>query len=355
MIYFDHAATAPLHPKAKEAMTEAMAVLGNPSSLHTAGGAAKKLLEQSRRTVAEALGCDPEEILFTSGGTEANALALHGRAKILSSPMEHPSVAGNLKDTAFLPVTPTGTVSLDTAETALKSGVDLVSLQHANNETGLLQPIEELGTLCRTYGVPFHSDGVQTAGKIPVCLHTLPVELYSFSAHKLGGPAGVGGLYCKAGTDLHPLYRGGGQEKAIRPGTESVFLAVGMAAALSAAVEEMAETEAHLTSLGDCLQRGVTRLGGILTGEGDRIPGHLHFHFPHGDGEALASALDLRGVCLSAGAACHSGSHTPSETLLAMGFSREEASSALRITFGRENTLEEVHTFLALLEDCLTL
>ncbi|MBO7157059.1 MAG: aminotransferase class V-fold PLP-dependent enzyme, partial [Clostridia bacterium] len=167
MIYFDHAATAPLHPKAKEAMAEAMEVLGNPSSLHTAGSGAKRLLEQSRAAVAEALGCEPGEILFTSGGTEANALALHGRKKILTSPMEHPSVAGNCGNALLLPVTPKGTVSLDTVETAVKSGVDLVSLQHANNETGLIQPIEELGALCQAYGVPFHSDGVQAVGKIP--------------------------------------------------------------------------------------------------------------------------------------------------------------------------------------------
>ena len=353
MIYFDHAATAPLHPKAKETMAAAMEVLGNPSSLHTAGSGAKRLLEQSRAAVAEALGCEPGEILFTSGGTEANALALHGRKKILTSPMEHPSVAGNCGNALLLPVTPKGTVSLDTAETAVKSGVDLVSLQHANKETGRIQPIVELGALCQAYGVPFHSDGVQTVGKIPICLHRLPISLYSFSAHKFGGPAGVGGLYRKAGTATEPLYRGGMQEKGSRPGTESVLLACGMAAALTAAVEEMAETEAYLTSLEDCLQRGVTRLGGIPTGEGQRIPGHIHIRFPHRDGEALVSALDLHGVCLSAGAACHSRSHTPSETLLAMGFAKEEASSALRITLGRENTHEEVHTFLALLEDCL--
>ena len=171
MIYFDHAATAPLHPKAKEAMAEAMEVLGNPSSLHTAGSGAKRLLEQSRATVAEALGCEPAEILFTSGGTEANALALHGRRKILASPMEHPSVAGNVKGTPYLPVTPKGVVSLEKAEALLREGVDLVSLQHANNETGLIQPIEELGTLCQAYGVPFHSDGVQAVGKLPICLH----------------------------------------------------------------------------------------------------------------------------------------------------------------------------------------
>jgi cysteine desulfurase len=143
------------------------------------------------------------------------------------------------------------------------------------------------------------------------------------------------------------------QEKGSRPGTESVLLACGMAAALTAAVEEMAETEAYLTSLGEELLHGLTALGGVPTGEGKRVPGHIHIRFPHRDGEALVSALDLHGVCLSAGAACHSRSHTPSETLLAMGFSKEEASSALRITLGRENTHEEVHTFLALLEDCL--
>ncbi|MBR5264029.1 MAG: cysteine desulfurase [Clostridia bacterium] len=353
MIYFDHAATAPLHPKAKEAMAEAMEVLGNPSSLHTAGSGAKRLLEQSRATVAEALGCEPAEILFTSGGTEANALALHGRRKILASPMEHPSVAGNVKGTPYLPVTPKGVVSLEKAEALLREGVDLVSLQHANNETGLIQPIEELGALCQAYGVPFHSDGVQAAGKLPIRLHRLPISLYSFSAHKFGGPAGIGGLYRKSGTAIEPLYRGGMQEQGLRPGTESVLLACGMAAALQAVTEELAETAAYLTDLGEELLRGLCAFGAVPTGEGDRIPGHLHVSFPHRDGEALVSALDLRGVCLSAGAACHSHSHTPSSTLLAMGFAKEEASAGLRITLGRENTRQEIQTFLGLLADCL--
>ena len=353
MIYFDHAATAPLHPKAKEAMAEAMEVLGNPSSLHTAGSGAKRLLEQSRATVAEALGCEPAEILFTSGGTEANALALHGRRKILASPMEHPSVAGNVKGTPYLPVTPKGVVSLEKAEALLREGVELVSLQHANNETGLIQPIEELGALCQAYGVPFHSDGVQAVGKLPICLHRLPISLYSFSAHKFGGPAGIGGLYRKSGTAIEPLYRGGMQEQGLRPGTESVLLACGMAAALQAVTEELAETAAYLTDLGEELLRGLCAFGAVPTGEGDRIPGHLHVSFPHRDGEALVSALDLRGVCLSAGAACHSHSHTPSSTLLAMGFAKEEASAGLRITLGRENTRQEIQTFLGLLADCL--
>ena len=353
MIYFDHAATAPLHPKAKEAMAEAMEVLGNPSSLHTAGSRAKRLLEQSRATVAEALGCEPAEILFTSGGTEANALALHGRRKILASPMEHPSVAGNVKGTPYFPVTPKGIVSLEKAEALLREGVELVSLQHANNETGLIQPIEELGALCQAYGVPFHSDGVQAVGKLPVRLHRLPISLYSFSAHKFGGPAGIGGLYRKSGTAIEPLYRGGMQEQGLRPGTESVLSACGMAAALQAVTEELAETTAYLTDLGEELLRGLCAFGAVPTGEGDRIPGHLHVSFPHRDGEALVSALDLRGVCLSAGAACHSHSHTPSSTLLAMGFAKEEASAGLRITLGRENTRQEIQTFMGLLADCL--
>lgn len=353
MIYFDHAATAPLHPKAKEAMAEAMEVLGNPSSLHTAGSGAKRLLEQSRATVAEALGCEPAEILFTSGGTEANALALHGRRKILSSPMEHPSVAGNVKGTPYLPVTPKGVVSLENAEALLWEGVELVSLQHANNETGLIQPIEELGALCQAYGVPFHSDGVQAVGKLPIRLHRLPISLYSFSAHKFGGPAGIGGLYRKSGTAIEPLYRGGMQEQGLRPGTESVLSACGMAAALQAVTEELAETTAYLTDLGEELLRGLCAFGAVPTGEGDRIPGHLHVSFPHRDGEALVSALDLHGVCLSAGAACHSHSHTPSSTLLAMGFEKKEASAGLRITLGRENTRQEIQTFLGLLADCL--
>lgn len=353
MIYLDHAATTPLHPKAGEAMRDAMAVLGNPSSLHGAGTAAKALLEESRRRVADCLGCDPEEVFFTSGGTEANALALHGREKVLTSPMEHPSVLKNVEDPLLLQVTEAGTVSLAGAEEALSRGVELASLQHINNETGLFQPIRELGELCRRQGVPFHCDGVQAVGKIPLCLSSLPLELYSFSAHKFGGPSGIGGLYRKAGTALHPLYGGGAQERGVRPGTESALLAAGMAAALEAAVNALTETEKHLRELEALLIPRLLALGGKETGNGQRLAGHLHFLFPGRDGEALAAGLDLLGVCLSAGAACHSGSHTPSSVLLAMGFSPKEASEGLRITLGYENTREEILTFPDLLEGCI--
>lgn len=350
MIYLDHAATAPLHPEARDAMRDAMAVLGNPSSLHGAGTAAKALLEESRRRVADCLGCDPKEVFFTSGGTEANALALCGRQKVLTSPMEHPSVLKNAEDPLLLQVTEDGTVSLAGAEEALAQGAELASLQHANNETGLLQPVCELGELCRRQGVLFHCDGVQAAGKIPVDLSSLPVDLYTFSAHKFGGPAGIGGLYRKAGTALRPLYGGGTQERGVRPGTESALLAAGMAAALEAAVDAMSETEKHLRELEALLIPRLLALGGRETGCGRRVPGHLHFLFPGQDGEALAAGLDLLGVCLSAGAACHSGSHTPSAVLLAMGIPQKEASGGLRITLGHENTREELLAFADLLE-----
>lgn len=345
MIYLDHAATAPLHPAAKEAMLEAMEAVGNPSSLHSAGVKVKALLEQSRKAVADCLGCEPQEILFTSGGTEANALALHGRQKILTSPMEHPSVLKNCKETLLFPVSKTGT-----SEILPPVGVDMVSLQYANSETGLLQPVKEMGELCREQGIPFHSDGVQAVGKVEIDLHTLPVDLFSFSAHKFGGPVGIGGLYRREGTPLFPLYQGGGQEAGLRPGTESVVLAAGMAAALQAALRSRKETEARLARLGKLLKEKITRLGGIETGFGERIPGHFHFRFPGVDGEALAARLDLLGFCVSAGSACHSGSHTPSPTLMAMGCSREEASEGLRITPGEATTEEEIHSFLSALE-----
>ncbi|MBE6579465.1 MAG: cysteine desulfurase [Ruminococcaceae bacterium] len=353
MIYLDHAATSPLHPKAREAMTDAMAVLGNPSSPHRAGTAAKALLEDSRRRMAECLGCDPKELLFTSGGTEANALALHGRSKVLTSPMEHPSVLKNVGDPLLLPVTGEGVVSLAGLEEALRKGVTAVSLQHANNETGLLQPAEEAGVLCRRQGVVFHCDGVQAVGKAELCLRELPVDLYTFSAHKFGGPMGVGGLYRRAGTELHPLYGGGSQEGGFRAGTESALLAAGMAAALEAVTKELGETHAKLKELEALLLPRLHALGGVETGRGERIAGHLHLRFPGRDGEALTAGLDLLGVCISAGAACRSGSHTPSRTLLAMGFTPEEASEGLRITLGRENTREEILTFSALLEELI--
>ena len=350
MIYLDHAATTPLHPAAKTAMAEAMEVVGNPSSLHGAGRCAKALLEESRKAIADCLGCEPTEILFTSGGTESNALALHGKNRVLTSPMEHPSLVKNCKQPLFFPVKDTGIVDDCDLEAFLRQGVDLVSLQYANSETGLLQPVARVGEVCRRYGVPFHSDGVQAVGKAELCLRKLPVDLLSFSAHKFGGPAGIGGLYRKEGTPLLPLYQGGKQEREIRPGTESVLLACGMAAALQAAVQERVETAKRLSELGEQILRKVISLGGVETGRGKRIPGHLHFRFPGKDGEALAARLDLLGFCVSAGAACHSGSHTPSPVLLAMGFSEKEASEGLRVTLGQTTQREDVQAFLAALE-----
>lgn len=350
MIYLDHAATAPLCPAAKEAMLEAMEAVGNPSSLHSAGANTKKILEASRKSLADSLGCEPEELLFTSGGTEANALALCGREKVLTSPMEHPSVLNNCKDPLLLPVHTTGVADIGGLEPLLAQGADLVSLQVVNSETGLFQPAEELGHLCRSYKIPFHSDGVQAAGKAELSLRDLPFDLFSFASHKFGGPVGIGGLYRKAGVALKPLYRGG------RPhgGTQSAVLAAGMAAALQSALRNRREVSARLEALSALATEKITALGGVATGVGARLPGHLHFRFPHRDGEALAAKLDLYGICVSAGAACHSGSHLPSPTLLAMGFSEEEAAEGLRVTMGEATTREEILYFLSLLERVMT-
>jgi cysteine desulfurase len=346
MIYLDHAATSPLQPAAKEAMLAAMEAVGNPSSLHSGGVRAKAVLEESRAAIADCLGCDPKEVLFTSGGTEANALALHGRSRVLTSPMEHPSVLRNCADPLLFSVGKAGIAEI----LPPYGGVDLVSLQYVNSETGLFQPVEELGGLCRDHGILFHSDGVQGVGKVEIDLHRLPVDLLSFAAHKFGGPVGIGGLYCKADTPLFPLYRGGTPHG----GTQSAVLAAGMAAALRRALDHRREKDAYLSRMGETIKEKITRLGGVETGEGKRLPGHLHFRFPNRDGEALAARLDLLGVCVSAGSACHSGSHTPSPTLLAMGFCENEASQGLRITLGEENTPEEMAAFLSLLEGILT-
>lgn len=349
MIYLDHAATAPLCPAAKEAMLEAMEAVGNPSSLHSAGTAAKTILEASRRTIADCLGCEPKELLFTSGGTESNALALHGRQKVLTSPMEHPSVLNNCKDPLLFPVKETGIADIGNVEALLAQGADLVSLQYVNSETGLFQPAEELGSLCRTYGVPFHSDGVQAAGKTELCLQALPFDLFAFASHKFGGPVGIGGLYRKADIAVTPLYRGGNPHG----GTQSAVLAAGMSAALQSALQKRRETAAGLKALDRLAKEKITAMGGVETGDGERLPGHLHFRFPGKDGEAMAAKLDLLGICVSAGSACHSGSHLPSPTLLAMGFSEEESSEGLRITLGETTTREEILQFLSALEKAI--
>ena len=346
MTYLDYAASAPLRTQAKEAMTDAMEVLGNPSSRHTAGTNAKALLEESRRTVAECFCCEPSEILFTSGGTESNAIAINGRTgKCILSPMEHPSVSGNLLHGELLAVGKDGVVSVQDAMERIDRETSFVSVQYANNELGTIQPIREIGTVCRSVGAIFHTDAVQAAGHLPIRLSSLPVDLLSLSAHKFGGPVGAGVLYRKTGTPLSPIAYGGGQEQNLRPGTESVVLATGLSVALKVSLIEAERENSRVALLRDALEQILVTMGGISTTKAERLPGHLHIRFPGEDGEAMLHALDLMGFCVSAGSACHSGERLVSKTLSAIGFTPEDAACSLRISLGRKTTREDVLRF----------
>ena len=340
-VYLDHAATTPLCSEARDAMYDAFSWLGNPSSAHSAGVIAKRHLEQSRGIMASCLGCDSDELIFVSCGTEANALALHGRTRVAVSAVEHMSVLQNAPDAVVLPVLPNGTVDLDAVEAVLPD-TELVSVQFANNELGTLQPVQEIGTLCRRSGVLFHTDAVQAVGHVPITLYHQPIDLLSLSAHKFGGPAGIGALYCKRGTPLFSLLRGGMQERGTRAGTESVLLACGMAAALQASVRIMEQEHARLTALGDELFYRLVRLGGVPVVQCDKLPSHLLIRFPDCDAEALLYALDLHEICVSAGAACHANSSKPSHVLSAIGMTERESKSCLRISMGRTTTQNDL-------------
>lgn len=344
MIYLDHAASAPLCEDAKEAILHAFEMCGNPSSAHGAGSASRSLLETSRKTVADCLGCEPDEIVFTSGGTESNALALHGRSRIAVSAVEHVSVLQNAPGAAVIPVRRDGSVDTNAAEPIIQDA-GFVSVQYANNELGTIMPVHELGILCKNAGAVFHTDAVQAVGHLPIRLHGEPIDLLSFSAHKFGGPTGIGALYCRHGTTLFPLARGGMQERGRRAGTESVPLICGMAAALQASVRGMAYETERLQKLKDRLTVRLRTLGGKPFACGQALASHVHVRFDGFDASALVHALDLYGIFVSAGAACRADSLEPSHVLLAVGLTAREAKSCLRISMGKTTAERDIDSF----------
>lgn len=355
MIYLDYAASSPLLEEAADAMREALPLFGNPSGAHEAGMRAGAELKRLRARFAELTDCEPDEVVFTSGGTEADALALEsafttGKKQIVTSPLEHPAVLNPCKKlerngfhTDFLAVGGNGVVSVQDAKQKISPRTALVSVQYANNELGTLQPAKELGEICREAGVPFHTDAVQAVGHVPVSFRDSPFDLLSLSAHKFGGPKGVGALLCRRGVRLSPLFPGGGQENGRRGGTESLLLIAGMTAALEASTREMKQERERISALRDRLEAGLLDLHAIpLCTAADRLPGHCRVLFPGFDGNALLHALDLAGICVSTGAACSSSRPEPSASLLAIGLDAEKALSGLRITLGKGSTDEEI-------------
>ena len=360
-VYADNAATTKMSRAAMEAMVACMETeYGNPSSLYALGQRAKEKLEQARGEIAALIGAAPEEILFTSGGSEADNQALRsgaelgrrkGKKHIISTAFEHHAVLHTLErlkgegfDITLLPVHEDGLVRPEELEAAIREDTCLVSVMYANNEIGTIQPIRELGAICKARGVLFHTDAVQAVGHIPLDVKAENVDMLSSSAHKFHGPKGVGFLYARKGVLLTNLIEGGAQERGKRAGTENVAAAAAMAAALKEAVGSWEETSARLLPLRDRLIAGLAEIPhSALNGDPvKRLPGNVNFCFEGIEGESLLLLLDDRGICASSGSACTSGSLDPSHVLLAIGRKHDVAHGSLRLTLGEEVTEEEV-------------
>jgi len=367
-VYIDHNATTPVAPEVLETVVSCLGqVYGNASSIHHFGQGAKQKLESARRQLALLIHANPAELVFTSGGTEADNMAVLGvcgaaprPAHVITTAIEHPAVlspAAHLEREGVaitrLRVGASGILNPDDVRGALRPETVLVSVMHANNELGTIQPIAEIARIAREAGVVFHVDGVQALGKIPVDMEALGVDLYSMSGHKLYAPKGVGALYIRKGTRLAPISFGGHHERDRRPGTENVpgVAAFGAAAGL-AARNLMADAE-RLANLRDRLENAVLdriQGTGINGSRWGRTPNTSNMYFDGIDGEALVIALDLRGFAVSTGAACSSGALTPSHVLTAIGLSSERARASMRFSLGRSNTVEQVDALVSALE-----
>ena len=357
----DHSATTPVAPEVLAAMLPYFGEkFGNASSLHRSGREAKEALEDSREKVAALLGARAEEIIFTSGGTESDNLALKGIARknrklgkhIITTQIEHPAILETCRalekdgfEVTYLPVTGEGLVELSTLEASIRPDTILISVMHANNEVGTIQPLEEIGRLAAERDIYLHSDAVQSVGKIPVNVDDLGVDLLSLSAHKLYGPKGVGALYIRKGTKLESIIQGGGHERRLRSGTENISGIVGLARAAELAERDMPREAERLAGLRDRLAElvlGKVKDAWINGTMKKRLPGNLNFGFKYVEGESLLLFLDSNGICVSTGSACSSHKLEPSHVLMSLGLKAEECHGSLRITLGMSNTLDEV-------------
>ena len=367
-IYLDHASTTPMRPEVLEAMLPFFREqYGNPSSIYQIGREARKALDSSRDLVAAMMGADAQEIIFTAGGSEADNLAIKGAAfarrhrgnHIITSAIEHPAVLDTCRylekhgfEVTFLPVDAQGLVHPAAVAAAIRPETIMVSIMHANNEIGTIQPIAEISEILREKSILFHTDAVQTVGHIPVNVKDLGVDLLSLSAHKFYGPKGVGALYVRRGVRLDPLINGGGQERNRRAGTENVAGIVGLATALELAIAEIDSVTEHLRPLQDKL---ITRVLGVvphtrLNGHREqRLPGNVSLCFEFIEGESLLLNLDMHGIAASSGSACTSGSLEPSHVLLALGLPHEIAHGSLRLTLGKDTTEAEIDTVVEVL------
>ena len=370
MIYMDHSATSPVDPEVFEAMKPYFTdSFGNASTLYSLGREGRKAMESAREEVASIIGAETKEIIFTSGGTESDNIAILGAAyklkkkgnHIITSDIEHPAVDETCRylekngfTVTYLPVYEDGIVKVKDLEDAITDKTILITIMHANNEIGTIQPITEIGRIAHENNIYFHTDAVQTVGKIPVNVKELNVDMLSLSAHKLYGPKGIGALYLRQGVRIEPLMHGGGHEKGIRPGTENVPGIVGLGKACSIAKENLQRDAQKLTSLRDMLIDNVlaenedSYLNGHRT---KRLPNNANFRFTGIEGESLILHLDAKGIATSTGSACSSIKLEPSHVLMAIGLKEVEAHGSLRISLGHENTEEDIeYTITAIKE-----
>jgi cysteine desulfurase len=365
-VYLDHAATTPVDPEVAELMAKVLRdVPGNPSSIYAEGRLARALVDRARDEVAQAIGAEPAEIVFTSGGTEADNLALRGVLKaregeaegIVTTAIEHHAVLDTAHDleahgqarVSVIGVDRDGRVAPADIRGALDERTAVVSVMHGNNEIGTLQPIAEIGAICRERHVTFHSDAVQTVGALDIDVRALPVDLLSVNAHKFYGPKGVGALYVRRGTRIATVQTGGGQEQGRRTGTENVAGVAGLGAAMRIATAKRAAESAREARLRDALIAGIrSRIpDATLTGHPtERLPNNASFCFSGTQGEALVVSLDLEGFSASSGSACTSGNTDPSHVLLALGIERDLAQGSLRLTLGRSTTDDDIAALL---------
>ena len=366
-VYLDNNATTPVLPEVFEAMRPYFSErFGNASSIHRQGQDTRAAVEAARDSVATLLGCRPTEVIFTSGGTESDNLAIAGLTAagdhVITSSVEHHAVLHTAKhlqeigcEVTFLPVDGRGLVDPSDIRRALRPNTKLISIMTANNETGVLQPVEEIGKIAAEAGVFFHTDAVQAAGKVSIDVQRIGCRALSISGHKMHAPQGVGALYIRKGTRIQPLFHGGRHERSRRAGTENVpgIVGLGKAAELARQSFERGD-EQKLAALRDRLQQGILSQvdeAGVNADGAPRVPNTTNIYFDHIDGEAMVIALDLKGLAVSTGAACSSGAIEPSHVLTAMGLTRDRARASIRLSLGKQTTSEDIDLALALVPE----
>jgi len=371
-VYLDHNATTPTHPEVVKAMLPYYGkIYGNPSSIHQFGQEARKAIDEAREKVADFIGAIQEEIIFTSGGTEADNFAIKGIAyanekkgkHIITSSIEHHAVLNPCKylekqgfQVTYLPVDKYGLVDPDEVEKAITKETILITIMHANNEIGTIEPIAEIGKIAKEKGICLHTDAVQTVGKIPVNVNKLNIDSLSLSAHKIYGPKGIGGLYVRKGIRIQPLIEGGHHEKNRRAGTENVPAIVGLGKAVEIAKTTLDKESIYLTNLRDGLCSGIgEKIDSVyLNGHpGKRLPNTLNMSFEFVEGESIILNLDMKGIAVSSGSACTSGSLEPSHVLKAMGVEPAIAQGSVRFSLGKDNTEEDIDYVLEVLPEII--